>query len=115
MLVSPAGFPEKGNFRPLVNWFKEYAQIEGSKYLGEILAAGMPVVMGEEEFKNILDDFNLAVRQAGKQLILKGAISVDLKDRLNRELFPGGPEAFRKFGNENWEKIMAKAKNEEKD
>ncbi len=110
MLVSPAGFPEKGNFRPLVNWFKEYAQIEGSKYLGEILAAGMPVIMGEKEFKNIIDDFDLVVRQAGKQLILTGVISADLKERLNRDLFLGGPEAFRKFGNKNWQMMIDKAR-----
>ncbi len=110
MLVSPAGFPEKGNFRPLVNWFKEYAQIEGSKYLGEILAAGMPIVMHHEEFKDIVGDFDLAVRAAGKQLILTGAISMDLRERLNRDLFPGGPEAFRKYGNENWQKMIDKAK-----
>ncbi len=111
LLVSPAGFPEKGNFRPLVNWFKDYAQIEGSKYLGEILAAGLPVIKDKKEFKQIMEDFDLAVRQAGKQLILTGAIPADLNERLNRDLFPGGPEAFRKFGNENWKKIITKEKN----
>jgi len=110
MLVSPAGFPEKGNFSPLVNWFRGYAQIEGSRYLGEILAAGMPVIMDDEEFKDIMLDFDLAVRQAGKQLILTGVISADTQERLNRDLFPGGPEAFRKFGNQNWQKIIAKEK-----
>ncbi|MCX5707101.1 MAG: flavodoxin family protein [Candidatus Omnitrophica bacterium] len=110
LLVSPAGFPEKENFQPLVNWFKEYAQIEGSKYLGEILAAGMPIIMYHKEFKDIMRDFDLAVRQAGKQLILTGAISADLKDRLNRDLFPDGPEAFRKYGNENWQKMIDKLK-----
>ncbi len=110
MLVSPAGFPEKGNFRPLVNWFKEYAQIEGSKYLGEILAAGIPVLMNKEGFKDIIRDFDLVVFESGKQLILNGTISVDLKERFSRDLFPGGPEAFRKFGNENWQKIIDKEK-----
>lgn len=106
LLVSPAGFPEKANFRPLVNWFKEYAQIEGSKYLGEILAAGMPVILGHDEFKENILRYGRAVRQAGKELILSGAISPQTVKILDEDLFPGGPQAFRKYGNENWEKII---------
>lgn len=110
LLVSPAGFPEKMNFRPLVNWFREYAQIEGSGYLGEILAAGMPVIFHKEEMRESLDNFDRAVREAGKELASKGAISAEVKARLEQDLFPGGSEAFRKMGNENWQRLMEKAK-----
>lgn len=108
LLVSPCGFPELGSyFEPLVQYFRFLSNRFSWDYLGEILRPGGEVLRSAEAQAMIGWYYDL-LRQTGKELVLQGKITPELKAGLQKDLLPGGPEAFRKMANEHWKETMRK-------
>jgi hypothetical protein len=80
-LISTSGFPEKGSFAPLIATFRAQAANFGSDPIGEVCIPGsIALQMAPQQLEPRL----AMIRQAGKVLALKGALSPALLEELNK-------------------------------
>jgi hypothetical protein len=87
-LVSVSGFTELDNFDPLEAHIQAYCKNLNANYAGAVLrplGAQLPM------FKKMgiaVDDVFDAIKQAGKEFVEKGKISLKTQDIISRELIP---------------------------
>jgi putative sterol carrier protein len=114
LLVSACGFPEFENFDPLIHTFKHMAEMQGMKYLGEILRP-FAEALSRRSLQDLFVNYYGFVRKAGAQLAKDGRISNELQLELRRDLFPGGKEVAYQLATTYWEKEMDRFASQETD
>lgn len=101
LLLSPCGLPEPGHFESLVHFFRFYARRNGWNWLGEILRPTAEV-LSRPESETAHAWYYQALERAGRELAAGGTVGPDTARDLGRDLFPGGPAAFRERANRYW-------------
>jgi len=107
LLVSPCGFPEYWHFDSLVVTFKQIARMERFEYLGEILRPGAEP-LSDSSLQGLFTEYYETLHQAGAQIIANGSILEETQANLQKDLFPGGKQAFYSMANAYWEQRMDK-------
>jgi len=107
LLVSPCGFPEYWHFDSLVVTFKQIARMERFEYLGEILRPGAEP-LSDSSLQGLFTEYYETLHQAGAQIIANGSILEETQANLQKDLFPGGKQAFYSMANAYWEQQMDK-------
>ena len=105
ILVSPCGFPERAHFDALVATFRLMAARLGWDWRGELLRPGAEP-LSIASLRPLLAPYLALVAEAGAALVREGGIPPALEAALRRDLFPGGPEAFRAVANQSWTEAM---------
>ncbi|MCX5813418.1 MAG: flavodoxin family protein [Proteobacteria bacterium] len=80
ILISTAGFPEMETFEPLIATYRGQAMNFGSEAIAEICVSGSIAIQMEPER---LDGHVSLIKEAGKELALKGSINPDILKKLN--------------------------------
>jgi multimeric flavodoxin WrbA len=90
VLVSSCGFWEMDNFDPLLVQMKTYCRIKGCEFVGALLRPHTGALMPMIEMSAPLDDIFEAAKEAGRQLVNNGEMSVETLNIVSRELMPLG-------------------------
>lgn len=109
LLVSPCGFPEFWHFDSLVSIFKHMARMERFEYIGEILRPGAEP-LSRRTLQGLFTGYYDTLRQAGEQIIRDGGINAETQAELQKDLFPGGKQAFYGMSSAYWEEQMDRFK-----
>jgi len=107
MLVSPCGFPEFKHFDSLVATFRQMALVERMEYIGEILRPGAEA-LSDSSLQGLFTEYYEILHQAGAQIIANGSIPEEIQANLEKDLFPGGKQAFYSMAHAYWEQRMDK-------
>jgi len=88
VLVSVSGFIEMDNFDPLVTHIQAFCKNLNGEYAGAVLR---PLGAQLQIFKQMglrVDDVFDAIKQAGRELVQKGTISLKTQETISREIVP---------------------------
>ena len=88
VLVSNCGFWEMDNFDPLLVHMKAFCKNYGREFAGALLRPCGPMLNPMMEIGGPKDDIFEAVKEAGRQLVRDGAMSVETLATVSRELMP---------------------------
>ena len=105
LLVSACGFPEFENFDALVFTFQHMARLHGQDYVGEILRPfGEP--LSRRALQGLFGAYYDVVSRAGEEVVNDWAISVQTREALRRDLFPGDKQTKYEMANAFWKQRM---------
>ena len=88
VLVSNCGFWEMDNFNPLLVHMKAVSKNLGSEFAGALLRPHGPALKGMMEMGGPVDDIFEAAKEAGRQLVKDGKMSLEILNGVSRELLP---------------------------
>ncbi len=86
VLISNCGFWEMDNFDPLLVHMKAACKNMNREFAGALLRPHGPALMGMVERKEPVDDIFEAAKEAGRQLVRDGEMSVETLDIVSRKL-----------------------------
>jgi len=104
VLVSNCGLWEMDNFDPLIVLMKAYCRNASSEFAGALLrphGEGMGPMM---EMGEPIDDIFKAAKEAGRQLVEDGGMSVETLNIVSRELMP--LEMYVQFANQHFQEAL---------
>ena len=88
VLVSSCGLWEMENFDPILAHMKAYSQNMLKEFAGALLRPHSPALSIMAQDGEALKEIVQAARQAGRQLVSEGKMSVDVLKAVSRELVP---------------------------
>jgi multimeric flavodoxin WrbA len=88
MLVSNCGFWEMDNFDPLLVHLKAYSKNAGAEFVGALLRPHGPALRSMIETGAPVGDVLEAAKDAGRQLVRDGNMSLETLRTVSRELIP---------------------------
>ena len=89
MLVSSCGLWELENFTPLLTHIEAYCNNMVRKFAGALLRPHSPAMAFQMADGVAIDDIFRAAKEAGRQLITDGKMSVETLETVSRDLMPG--------------------------
>jgi hypothetical protein len=89
VLVSSCGLWELENFKPLLAHIEAYCNNMVRDFAGALLRPHSPAMALVMADGAAIDDIFRAAKEAGRQLIEDGKISVDTLEAVSRNLMPG--------------------------
>jgi multimeric flavodoxin WrbA len=88
VLVSSCGLWEMENFDPILAHMKAYSQNMLKEFAGALLRPHSPALSIMAQDDGALKEIVQAAKQAGRQLVSEGKMSVDVLKTVSRELIP---------------------------
>jgi len=88
VLVSSCGLWEMENFDPILAHMKAYSQNMLKEFAGALLRPHSPALSIMMQDETALNEIVQAAKQAGRQLVSEGKMSVDVLKTVSRELVP---------------------------
>lgn len=101
VLISNCGFPGNYNFDGLVKTFEVMSKdnLAGTILCGQ--GGVLSAIKYDEKLKEMYEEFFVALRSAGKEVVTLGAITEDTKAVLDKDVID--PEIYIKSANVSWE------------
>jgi hypothetical protein len=88
VLVSSCGLWEMENFDPILAHMEAYSQNMLKEFAGALLRPHAPALSLMMQDGKALNEIVQAAKQAGRQLVSEGKMSVDVLKTVSRELIP---------------------------
>jgi multimeric flavodoxin WrbA len=88
VLVSNCGFWEMDNFDPLLVYLKAFSKNAGTEFAGALLRPHGPALRSMIEMGTPVEDVLEAAKDAGRQIVRDGNMSLETLSTVSRELIP---------------------------
>ncbi len=105
VLASVCGCPEKESFSGLVDHVERLSQNMQAEFIGAVLRPAGSILKKKDQMPEAVGQIKTAAKEAGKQLVEKGAFELAALDAVAKEYFSA--EAFIENGNQFWDLCFA--------